>query len=311
MTTQQEIPISDAELDALMSELEAETTNMIAQPAAAVIATAAAPDETADQNDAELAAMEAELGEIAAASVEAEAAPNSPAEPAPTDTDAELAALEAELQESAAPAVESPPQPKPAVEPKPSTRAPKPAPAPVAVEDDSSFEPDPSPKVKPAALQFFIDVSQFRDETRVSETNLDDCMMQQAGLRAYYSEQSARAEAQYLRLKARFDVLEAQLYDQHRKALIAAGEKATEKQVENNVKLDPKWLKNKNVVIESETIASINKGLVESLRDRKDMLIQLGADRREEGKGQLRMMERDAAHANVKDRAKTAALAAA
>jgi hypothetical protein len=167
--------------------------------------------------------------------------------------------------------------------------------------------PNPMPKPAPAGLQFFIDVAQFRDETKVAEHNLDDCMMQQAGLRAYYAEQAARAEAQHDRLKTRFKVLEAQLYDTHRKALLAAGEKVTEKAVENAVLMDAKWIKNQNVVIEAQTIASINRGLVDSLKDRKDMLVQLGADRREEGKGQLRTMAATAAHDDLKARALAAA----
>ena len=58
----------------------------------------------------------------------------------------------------------------------------------------------------------------------------------------------------------------------------------------NAVKLDPRWIKGKNTVIEAETIASINKSLVISLADRRDMMIQLGADRREEFKGGVRIL---------------------
>lgn len=147
-------------------------------------------------------------------------------------------------------------------------------------------------------LQYFVDIKQFNAETKLTEATLDDAMMQQAGLRAFYGSQAAQAEAQHARLKVRFEVLEAKLYDEHRKTLAAAGEKVTEKMVENAVKLDPRWLKGKNTVIEAETIASINKSLVISLADRRDMMIQLGADRREEFKGGVRIMaeqnERDA-----------------
>jgi hypothetical protein len=171
--------------------------------------------------------------------------------------------------------------------------------------------PPPEPvraKSSPAGLQHVIDVEEFRRDISVSETNLDNCMMEQAGLIAYYVQQAALAEAQHLRLKARFGVLEAALYDEHRKQLIAKAAvdpalKVTEKAVENAVKIDPKWLKNQNVVIEAESIATINKGLVESLKQRRDMIIQLGADRREEGKGAARIVAAGAAHADAKARA--------
>ncbi len=325
MATQQEIPIGDDELDALMAELETETAGMVVTPAPAAAAPVAAPAPVAE--DDEMAALEAELN-AAPAPTPAPAPVVTPVpKPAPapvieaTDTDAEMAALEAELngigaEPAPVPVVAKTPEPKPAPTPAPdpAPAAAAPAPAPTlkvvpAPEPDAApvVEPNPLPKPAPAALQFFIDVAQFRDDTKVAEHNLDNCMMQQAGHFATYAESHARAEAQHMRLKARFEVLEAQLYDQHRKALIAAGEKATEKQVENAVRQDPKWLKNRNVVIEAETIASINKGCVESLKQRRDMIIQLGADRREEGKGQVRIMAQEAAHADMKARAMRAA----
>jgi hypothetical protein len=314
MATQKETPISDEELDALMAELEVETQGMVMAPTteAALSATAPAPVPSPEVDFPD----DQELAEMAAAEAVAEPPQASAPEPVPvaavTDTDDELAALEAELNAAtSAPPPEPKPEPKPepvvAAEPvKPALKI-VPTPA-LAPEPEAEPEPTPAPASnrQPSALQFFIDVEQFRDDTRVSENNLDNCLMQQAGQFAMYAASYARAEAQHLRLKARFEVIEAQLYDQHRKGLIAAGEKATEKQVENAVRQDPKWLKNRNVVIEAETIASINKGCVESLKQRRDMIIQLGADRREEGKGQVRIMAQEGAHRDAKARATAA-----
>ncbi len=178
-----------------------------------------------------------------------------------------------------------------------------------------AIKPAPEPDLDPPAdvpttgnaakLNFYVDVNQFNRDTKLTEATLDQAMMEQAGLRAYYGSQAAQAEAQHARLKVRFDVLEAKLYDEHRKALAAGGEKVTEKMVENAVKLDPRWAKAKNTLVEAETIASINKSLVISLADRRDMMIQLGADRREEFKGGVRILaeqnERDSLAARAKD----------
>jgi hypothetical protein len=152
-------------------------------------------------------------------------------------------------------------------------------------------------------LKHYIDVDQFRDDTRVSEANLDKCMIEQNGMRAWYGAEAARAEAQAARVKAKFEVVEATLYDHHRKELAKSGEKTTEKMVENAVKLDPRWLKAKNMVIEAETIATINKGLVESIKDRRDMIIQLGADRRDEYKGAARVLAEQGQRDDLRDRA--------
>lgn len=140
------------------------------------------------------------------------------------------------------------------------------------------------------SLRYFVDPAAFKKETAVNNYNLDTCFMEQSSLRAYYGSMAAQAEAQASLSKTKFEVLEARLYDHHRKALAAGGEKTTEKMVENAVKCDPRWLQGKERVIDAESIAAVNKALSVSLADRRDMLIQLGADRRDESKGQARLL---------------------
>jgi hypothetical protein len=158
---------------------------------------------------------------------------------------------------------------------------------------------------KKEGLDFYIDVAQFQRDSHVSELNLDEAMMQHTGMRAFYGAQAAYAEAQAAKVKAQFEVIEASLFDKHRKALVAAGEKATEAVVDAAVKRDPMWLKAKTKVIEAQTIAEVNKGLSWALSDRRDMLIQLGADRREEFKGAVRVTQQQDANAALGDRAKS------
>ena len=134
--------------------------------------------------------------------------------------------------------------------------------------------------------------------------------MEQSSLRAHYGAMAARAEAQASTAKVKFEVLEARLYDHHRKILTDAGAKVTEKMVENAVKTDPRWLAGKENVIEAETIAAVNKSLAISLADRRDMLIQLGADRRGEAQGQARLLAAQAEREGMANRAEDAAKAA-
>jgi hypothetical protein len=166
--------------------------------------------------------------------------------------------------------------------------------------------PETSEKAPGQKLNFYVDIQSFNRDTKLTEATLDAAMMEQSGLRAFYGSQAAQAEAQHARLKVRFEVLEAKLYDEHRKLLAAGTEKVTEKMVENAVKLDPRWLKGKNTVIEADTIASINKSLVISLADRKDMMVQLGADRREEFKGGVRILAAQDERDSLAERAKAA-----
>lgn len=309
MTT--DINTSDEELEALMAELEAQN------------------DEIA-RNSATVAAQEPG----SAVSTETTAPAKSPAEEpdtvavceSPTDAsqdalgEDELAALEAELEQAGAAGV--PVVPAEVSEPVKAVSEPEPVPAAVerrVVQDESgnviqpaaSFnKPEPArptEAVGPGGLQHYVDVDQFKDDTRVTEATLDACMIEQNGLRAYYGAVAARAEAQAARVKAKFEVVEATLYDHHRKELAKLGEKTTEKMVENAVKLDPRWLKAKNMVIEADTIAAINKGLVESIKDRRDMIIQLGADRRDEYKGAARVLAEQQERDELRERAKALA----
>lgn len=266
-----EIPMGDDELDSLMAELEAETAGMVKTPVAA---------------------------------------------PAPEPE----------------PAVEQEPEPEPEAkpEPEPVKEAPKPAerrvlagetksaltvvqPAPWESEVVEPAKPDvpktgaPAPKAPPE-LQFYVDVNEFKRDTAVSDINLDKCMIEQNGLRAYYGANAARAEAQADRTKLQVEIAEAKLYDKHRKALADDPTiKVTEKMVENAVRLDPAYAKIKNRLIEADSIASISKHLVESLKDRRDMIIQLGADRRDEGRGQARVLADQQERADLRERALKAA----
>ena len=254
-----------------------------------------------------------ELEEVAEAAASTPAVTPKVVEPAtvaPASTLSELDALEAALDDIPVPKADpasSKPKPKPTVEPVAIVEVPTPAPEaikpakplPTIEEAPPKEESKPEPLKSmdaplkpraPAPLQFYIDPKEFNAETAIKETDLDTCMMQQSSLRAFYGAQAAQAEAQHSRMKARFDVLEAKLYDQHRRGMAALGEKVTEKMVDNAVKLDPRWLALKNDVIEAETIASVNKNMVYSLTDRRDMLIQMGSDRRAESQGQVRIM---------------------
>lgn len=319
--------ITDDELENLMAELEAQNAEIAAAQSAAAVPAPAAVVE--DEPVAETIPEEPAVEETAVVEAsEAETVPN------PVAGEDELAALEAELEAEQTATVSVPASavaesiPPVAVEAltKNGTAIDQEAyitvtppeseavaalreietpPAPEAVERQLKREEPrrPTEATGPGNLQHYVDVDRFRDDTRVTEVNLDQCMIEQSGLRAYYGAQAARAEAQAARVKAKFEVVEATLYDHHRKELAKMGEKTTEKMVENAVKIDPRWIKAKNMVIEAETIATINKSLVESLKDRRDMIIQLGADRRDEYKGAARVLAEQGQRDELRDRA--------
>lgn len=277
-------PKPKADLSSLQSQLAGLVTGGEVLPQDEVLV----DDKIAATPDAELAALEAELR----------------AEPAPTVTITVNAGdkPEGETAEAIAAIVKETVTKTIAAE----ARAPAEEPDPAGAGTASSH----IPSAKPKGLQFFIDPNEFKKETQVKDFNLDSCFMEQSSLRAHYGAMAARAEAQASTCKVKFEVLEARLYDYHRKTLTDAGAKVTEKMVENAVKTDPRWLAGKENVIDAETIAAVNKSLAISLADRRDMLIQLGADRRDEAKGQARLLAAQAERDNMAGRAADAGKAA-
>ncbi|MEJ8025477.1 hypothetical protein WKH82_08390 [Acinetobacter baumannii] len=139
-------------------------------------------------------------------------------------------------------------------------------------------------------LKYEPNVTEFQVQTKITDANFDQCILDQASLMAYHSALYAQAEAQVARVKLKFETLEAGLYDAYRKRFLDMGEKVTEKAIENAVRLDKKWSKAKLLLIEAQTYADIHKGFVQSLNDRRFMLMSRGASLRDEMKGQLRVM---------------------
>ena len=135
-----------------------------------------------------------------------------------------------------------------------------------------------------------LDVNQFIEETRINEINLDDAFQKQSSLRAYYGAVAAEADAVASRRKMAIDVVEAKLYKKYRDQAATDGVKVTEAALTAQIKSDPVWLETKKLYIDAQAHADLARSFVASLSDRRDMLIQLGADRRDESKGTMRMM---------------------
>jgi predicted CoA-binding protein len=86
-----------------------------------------------------------------------------------------------------------------------------------------------------------------------------------------------------------------------------AGSKITEKSVEAEVKLHPEYIKVVVAYNEADAMLDMIKAALEAFKQRRDMLIQLGASQREEMKGELRMgsvSHHDAVLSRIKEMAK-------
>lgn len=170
------------------------------------------------------------------------------------------------------------------------------APAPVA-------EPAPAPKTTPAPvtgtglrrkpLDEFIDPEKLQNDLNFTNTDLSVsmAMTRQAALFAHYSTLAAKATWQSDRAKQQVDLVYANLDQQIRDDLTTAGTKFTEKVIESMIVRDSTYQAAMERAHEARAISRMVEAAADSFRHRKDMLIQIGADMRQEKQGKLVMKE--------------------
>lgn len=116
-------------------------------------------------------------------------------------------------------------------------------------------------------------------------------LLRQAGNYAYYTSLLVQAESQYDDFLNKVDLLEARLDSVIRKEMVAAGDKITEGGVKAKVASHSKMVALKNAVRLSREQVGYLKGQVEAMRQRKDVLLCIAYNEREERKGSPQVME--------------------
>lgn len=137
----------------------------------------------------------------------------------------------------------------------------------------------------PAAL----DAKQLQDDLAINQLDLSDGMMRQAALFAHYSRLAAQAERTVGKIEQIKDVMEARIDREVRDKAASEGKKYTEAQIKNQVLADPRYIKIATALNEANFNVNVTKSAADSFRHRRDMLIQLAFNAREEAKGELRL----------------------
>jgi hypothetical protein len=156
-------------------------------------------------------------------------------------------------------------------------------------------------EVRRFKVRQFIESAELRKDTSINPLDLSDGMMQQASLFSHYGELAAKAARQVDDVKLLLENTEAAVYRKLRDDFAGRGEKVTEAQLEKLVTRHEQVIAMKKALNEAKQIEAVAKTAVEALRQRKDMLVQLGAHEREELKGELIMRGREAREADAKD----------
>jgi hypothetical protein len=140
-------------------------------------------------------------------------------------------------------------------------------------------------------IRNFINPDQAMRQLAVDEMNLNDSFVKQAGHFSFYAAKHAQAERQEHRAKFNIEIQEATIDKELRQEARANKEKITETQITRLITLRPEYQDALNDHIEAKQISNVCKSVAESFRQKRDMLIQLGADQREEKKGAPRILE--------------------
>lgn len=208
--------------------------------------------------------------------------------------------------------------------PTPTVVTPTPAPAaptPMTAANSASV----SAPARPNPVKVFVDPDRLKDDVAVDPDNLDAACMAHSGLVVHYGLSKVQAKSQLDKMKAAFEILEAQLYEQKRADLEAqadleakrraadeslskkdrekGAERVTDTAVTAAVKTDRRWWTAKNRVIDANAVLDAAGVAFDAFMHRRDMIVTIGANSRVERQGELRVMARERENQDARDRA--------
>lgn len=153
-----------------------------------------------------------------------------------------------------------------------------------------------------AEIKHFIDAEKLRNDTSFSDTDLTTPMMEQAALYAYYAHQAALAGKQVDDVKLTLELMSSKIDKEIRDKAAVDGEKLTEAKIDKMIHRDARYVRLQQKLNEAKMVESLTKSSLEALKQRRDMLVQIGVTMREEMKGELRLREIDGKGAASEDK---------
>lgn len=147
--------------------------------------------------------------------------------------------------------------------------------------DIDSAEPEEFP------VRNFVDPDELAADIDLNGVEINSAFIDQTSLCVLYGSKAALASRQSSMLKITRDAVIAKVAQQLRDEAVANKEKLTEKALEERVTLNKKVLRARHRYTIAVQVEEEAKAALEAIRHRRDMLIQLGAQAREESKGGL------------------------
>jgi len=133
----------------------------------------------------------------------------------------------------------------------------------------------------------------IKKKLKINDKNLNAELIEQPGLFARYAFEMSKKKQEFDELELELDILEAETDKRVRNKFLANDEKISEKKVEMEIMVDPKIKELKREVIKVNSQYYILKGITQAYSQRKDLLISLCANLREEMKSDINLREKE------------------
>lgn len=138
-----------------------------------------------------------------------------------------------------------------------------------------------------------VDLSEFNAHVSINTADLSSAMAEQAALAAHYGRLLAEAAYQTSVFKIRRNAVEANVIREMRENYEKAGTKMSETRLNTEVLIDTRYVKAQRDYAKAQYEEELAKNAFEAIRQRRDMLIQMGLSDREDRKGELWMRAKE------------------
>lgn len=136
-------------------------------------------------------------------------------------------------------------------------------------------------------LKYLPTSEEMIDARTVNPDQLEQLMPKQVSDFAVASYRLSLAHKQTQMIDLELETLQARLYRMYRNKLIEKGDKPTEKLIDSYIKANEQYIELSRKLFDAEAIEGINKGIVSALVQRKDIIVQMAVNRREEIKSRI------------------------
>lgn len=133
----------------------------------------------------------------------------------------------------------------------------------------------------------------YLEDLKIEGKEMNELLSKQPSLYVFWSKMAAMSRVIYDKAKIDLEKYEAQLYTYIKSDRETRGEKTTEKQLENLVKLDPRRNELYNILLRARLQYDLLNSVREAFSIRSSMLMSLAANLREEFLTSMSMYNKD------------------